>query len=73
MEKKISIWKLMIEMVLVSMDLWNIVNGSKNAPPSNMNVKVLKEYQMHIKMAISIIALNLADNQLAQGGVKDPL
>ena len=73
MEKKNSIRKLNIEMVLVSMDLWNIVNGSKNAPPSNMDVRVLKEDQRHIKMAISIIVLNLVDNQHAQGGVKDPM
>ena len=52
-------------MVLAFMDLWDIIDGSERAPPSNMDPKVLKEYQRYVQKAISIIGLNLADNQLA--------
>jgi hypothetical protein len=40
-------------------------DGSKNAPPSNTNPKVSKEYQRCVEKAISIIGLNLVGNQLA--------
>ena len=52
--EKFSLWKYKMEMVLTFMDLWDIVDP-----------KVLKEYQMRVKKAMSIIDLNLADNQLA--------
>ena len=51
-------------MLLASMDLWDIVDRSKEPPPSNVDTKVLKEYQRRIKNSMSIIGLNLADNQL---------
>jgi hypothetical protein len=53
-----------MEMVLASMDLWKIVNGSVEAPPSNVDPKVIKEYHMHAKKAMSIIGINLVDSQL---------
>jgi hypothetical protein len=43
-KEKCSLWKFKIEMVLASMDLWDIVDKSKKAPPSNAYPKVLKEY-----------------------------
>jgi hypothetical protein len=46
-------------------DLWDIVDGSEKVPPSNADPKVLMEYQRRVKKAMSIIMLNLADNQLA--------
>ena len=52
-------------MVLASVDLWDIVDRSKKAPPTNANSKVLKKYQRRLKKAMSIIGLNLTDNQLA--------
>ena len=54
-----------MDMALASVDFWDIVDGSEKAPPSNMESKVLKEYQRRVKKAMSIIVLNLADNQLA--------
>ena len=42
-----------MEMVLASMDLWDTVDGSKKAPPSNANPKVLKDYQKHVKKLCS--------------------
>ena len=39
-----NIWKFKIQMLLVSIDIWNIVNGSEESPPSNVDPKVLKEY-----------------------------
>jgi hypothetical protein len=63
--KKINLWKFKIEMLSAFMNLWDIVDGSKEPPPSNANRKVLKEYQQYVKKTMSIIVLNLADNQLA--------
>ena len=60
--KRFNIWKFKIKMLLASMDLWDIVDGSEEASPSNADPKVLKEYQRRIKKAMSIITLNLADN-----------
>jgi hypothetical protein len=59
-----NLWKFKMEMVLASMDLWEIVDGSEEAPPSNSDPKVIKEYQRRAKKAISTIAINLVDNQL---------
>ena len=47
------------------MNLWDIVNGSEEPPPPNAYSKVVKKYQGRVKKAISIIGLNLTDNQLA--------
>lgn len=52
-------------MLLPSMDVWNIVDGSKEPPPSNADPKMLREYQRRVKNAMSIIGFNLVDNQLA--------
>jgi hypothetical protein len=53
-----------MEMVLASMDLWEIVDGSEEAPPSNADPKIIKEYQRRVKKAMSIIGINLVDSQL---------
>jgi hypothetical protein len=59
-----NLWKFKMEMVLASMDLWEIVDGSEEAPPSNADPKVIKEYQRRAKKAMSTIGINLVDNQL---------
>ena len=41
-----------------------MVDGFEKVPPSNVDPKVLKEYQRCVKKAMSIIGLNLIDNQL---------
>lgn len=46
-------------------DLWCIVDVFEATPPCNVDTKVKKEYQRHVKKAVFIIALNLAGNQLA--------
>jgi hypothetical protein len=51
-------------MVLASMDLWEIVDGSKEAPPSDADPKVIKDYQRRVKKAMSTIGINLVDSQL---------
>jgi hypothetical protein len=48
-----SLWKFKMEMVLASMDLWEIVDGFKEAPPSNADPKIIKEYQRRVKKAIN--------------------
>jgi hypothetical protein len=52
-------------MLSASMDLWDIINGSEEAPPSNADPKMKKEYKRRVREAMSVIGLNLADNQLA--------
>ena len=37
-------WKFKSEMGLVSVDLWDIVNESKEGPPFNIDPKVRKDY-----------------------------
>jgi hypothetical protein len=51
-------------MLLASMDPWDIIDGSEEAPPSNADPKVKKEYERRVRKAMSVIGLNLADNQL---------
>jgi hypothetical protein len=58
-----NLWKFKMEMVLASMDLWEIVDGSEEAPPSDSDPKVIKEYQRRAKTAMSTIAINLVDSQ----------
>jgi hypothetical protein len=53
----------MMEMALASVDHWDIADKFEVASPSNVDPKVLKEYQRRVKKALSIIVLNLADNQ----------
>lgn len=68
-----SLWKFKMEMVLESMDLWEIVEGTEKPPPSEdddekgikMDPKAIKEYNRRVKKAMSVIGLNLVDNQLA--------
>ena len=63
--RKFNIWKLKIKRLLAFVDLWDILDGSKKAPPSNADSKVLKKYQRRVKNSMSIIGVNLADNQFA--------
>ena len=50
-------------MVLASMDFWDIIDEFEKAILSNVDPKILKEYQKHIKKTMSSIGLNSADNQ----------
>jgi hypothetical protein len=76
-----NLWKFKMEMVLASMDLWEIVNRSEEAPPSEANPKAIKEYQRRAKKAMSTIGINLVDSQLhhikrckgTHGGMEDTL
>ena len=54
-----------MEMVLASMDLWEIVHDTEEPPPFDADPKEKKGYQRRSKKAMSIIGLNLVDNQLA--------
>ena len=51
-------------MLLPSMDLWKIMDGFDETPPSNADPKMLKEYQKHVKKTMSIIGFYLVDNQV---------
>lgn len=63
--ERFNLWMFKMKMVLAFVDLWDILNRSEKAPPSNVDSKVLKEYQVRVKKVMSIIGLNLTDNQLA--------
>jgi hypothetical protein len=52
-----NLWKFKMEMVLASVDLWEIVDRSKEAPPSDADPKVIKEYQRCVKKAMSTICI----------------
>lgn len=59
--ERCSVWKFKTEMVLASLDLWNITDESKKALPSNTDLKVVQEGQKYVKNVMSIIiSLNLA-------------
>ena len=57
-------WKFKIKMLMASMDLWDIVDKSKEPLPSNADPKILNEYRKRVKKVTSIIGLNVVDNQL---------
>jgi N-glycosylase/DNA lyase len=65
-----NLWKFKMEMVLASMDLWEIVDESEEAPPSNADPKVIKEYQRRAKKAMSTIAINLVDGRTTSRGAR---
>ena len=52
-------------MVLASMDLWEFINGFEEAQHFHVVSKLLKKFRIHVQKAISIIGLNLVDDQLA--------
>ena len=60
-----NLWKFKMEMVLESMDLWEIVDESEEPPSIDDDPKVIKDYNRRVKKAMSVIGLNLVDNQLA--------
>ena len=60
-----SFWKFRMEMVLSSMDLWEIADESEEAPPKDADPKVIKDYNHRVKKAMSVIELSLVDGQLA--------
>ena len=78
---KLSLWKFKMEMVLASLDLWEVIDGSEKIPPSNADPKMLKEYQRCVKRALFIIGLThggqlICTNQELQRidkDVEDPL
>ena len=48
-------------MALSSTDLWKIVEGTEEAPPSDASDKDKKDYQRRVEKAMSMIGLNLVD------------
>ena len=63
-----------MEMILPKKDLWEIVEGTEDAPPSSSDDKVKKAYERPVKKALSTIILNLVDRQVAHvRGIKSPV
>jgi hypothetical protein len=59
----LNLWKFKINILLGSMNLWNIMDGPEKTPPSDVDPKVLRDYQRCVKKTMSIIGLTLVDNQ----------
>ena len=60
-----NLYKLKLEMVMFTKDLWKIVDGSELPPPSTASNKVKKLYERRCKKAFAIIATILVDKELA--------
>ncbi len=60
-----SLWKFKMEMVLASKDLWDIVDGSEEAPPSTADAKDIKAFERRVKTAFGMIVTNLVDKEMA--------
>ena len=60
-----GLWKFRMEMVLASMDLWEIVEETEEPPSKDGDAKEIKEYNRRAKKALSIISLSLVNSQLA--------
>lgn len=54
-------WKKKMEHLLASLDLWDIVDESKDPLSDDGDVKVKKEYKKYERKAFGIIATNLDD------------
>ena len=68
-----GLWKFRMEMVLSSMDLWEIVEETEEPPPEDDDPKVIKEFNRRAKKALSVIGLSLVNHQLAHiKGCKGP-
>lgn len=53
-------WKKKMELLLASLDLWDIVDESKDPLSDNANIEV-KEYKHRERKAFEMIATNLND------------
>ena len=60
-----GLWKFRMEMVLSSIDLWEILDESEKPPTADADAKEIKEYNRRAKKAMSIIGLSLMNSQLA--------
>jgi hypothetical protein len=69
-----NLYKLKLEMVMSTKDLWEIVEGSELPPSSIASDEVKKAYERRCKKAFAIIAINLVNKELALiKGCKGPL
>ena len=53
-----------MEMVLASRDLWDIVDESEVAPPSDADVKDKRAFEKRFKTAFGFIAINLVNEEM---------
>ena len=68
-----NLWKFKMEMVLASRDLWDIVDGTEEPPPTTSDVKDKKAYEKRSKTAFGLIATNLVNKEMAHiKGCKGP-
>ena len=60
-----NLYKLKLEMVMSTKDLWEIVEGSELLRPFTASDEVNKTYERRCKKAFAIIATSLMDKELA--------
>ena len=53
------VWKAKMELLLSTLDLWEIVDESEKAPGEEASSKVKKDYYKREKKALGTIAMNL--------------
>lgn len=72
--ENLNLYKFKLEMVLVTKDLWKIVDGSKSPSPSTAIDNNKKAYKRRCKNAFTIIATSLVDKELVHiKGCKGPV
>lgn len=57
--------KFKMKMILTAIDLWDIMDESKEPSPSNADLRAKEEHQRWVKKTMFIFGLNLIDNELA--------
>jgi hypothetical protein len=65
-------WKYRMEMLLIKMDLWEIVKGTKTLPPGNPGTAAVRSFLKKQKLARAEIALKVDDSQLVYTKKEDP-
>lgn len=63
-EENFNLLRFKLEMGLIFIGFWGIVDVSKEPSPSNVETNIRKNFKMFTSMAIFIVALNLVENQL---------
>lgn len=58
-------WKIKIELLLASLDLWNIVDESKEAPIIDVDMNEKKEFKCRKKKSFGLIATNVDETNFS--------
>jgi hypothetical protein len=59
-----SLFKFKMEMILDEKDLWDVVEGTEKAPPSDSDVKIILAFKKPERMAFRILYTHMVDAQI---------